>query len=326
MRSSIPCLVLWLHSATGFVAQTTTRWSSSSVRPLRLPSSLQSAATDATEALSTSQAAFLAELQAAVPELGAKPANSWPAGAGESVAGAPAVLEAFDAPGPPNVAWVSSLKVEGKISSLTILNGPLTDVPHFVSRVNILDDDTMSLFVDWRPRAYGAYEMIKPDGSYPGPEEIGRDAFTYSGARLNMEKKFFTEEFTAAIDGAKASLLGLGGSVDGSGPVNKEDALTRGPQAVELKGIPLTPDAIAAVAALRATAAKFWLGWQGDVDAHAHRPGAQVNSQYVFDTPAKQNMYTALLAKYSALYGDDGVKLAAADSGPLDEGYVGGGS
>ena len=37
-------------------------------------------------------------------------------------------------------------------------------------------------------------------------------------------------------------------------------------------------------------------------------------------------MYTALLAKYSALYGDDGVKLAATDSGPLDEGYVGGGS
>ena len=50
------------------------------------------------------------------------------------------------------------------------------------------------------------------------------------------------------------ALLGLGGSVDSSGPVNKEDALTRGPQAVELKGIPLTPDAIAAVAALRVRA------------------------------------------------------------------------
>ena len=28
----------------------------------------------------------------------------------------------------------------------------------------------------------------------------------------------------------------------------------------------------------------------------------------------------------AALYGEDGVRLAAADSGPLDEGYVGGGS
>ena len=83
---------------------------------------------------------------------------------------------------------------------------------------------------------------------------------------------------------------------------------------------------VATAVAARSMAAKFWLGWQVDMDAHAHKPGAPINSQYVFDTPAKQNMYVALLAKLQALYGEDGVRLAAADSGPLDEGYVGGGS
>ena len=37
-------------------------------------------------------------------------------------------------------------------------------------------------------------------------------------------------------------------------------------------------------------------------------------------------MYSGLLEVMKAKYGEDGIKLAAADSGPLDEGYVGGGS
>ena len=165
--------------------------------------------------------------------------------------------------------------------------------------------------------------MLKPDGSYPGPEEIGRDVFTYSGARLNMEKKLFTEEFTAAIDGAKAACWGWAGAWT-KRPREQGGRPDARPPGGGAEGHPLDARCHRRRRSLRATAAKFWLGWQVDVDAHT--PGAQVNSQYVFDTPAKQNMYTALLAKYSALYGDDGVKLAAADSGPLDEGYVGGGS
>ena len=50
------------------------------------------------------------------------------------------------------------------------------------------------------------------------------------------------------------------------------------------------------------------------------------STRYVFDSPKKQAMYSALLGVLQTQYGSDGVKLAAADSGPLDEGYVGGGS
>jgi hypothetical protein len=62
-------------------------------------------------------------------------------------------------------------------------------------------------------------------------------------------------------------------------------------------------------------------------DAHAHRPSAPVNTQYVYDSKFRQNAYMAVLPYYSGRFGaTDGAKLAAAESGPLDEGYVGGGS
>jgi hypothetical protein len=61
--------------------------------------------------------------------------------------------------------------------------------------------------------------------------------------------------------------------------------------------------------------------------SHNHRPGAPVNTQYVYDTKFKINAYEALLPVYTKLFGQaDGAKLAAAESGPLDEAYVGGGS
>ena len=46
-----------------------------------------------------------------------------------------------------------------------------------------------------------------------------------------------------------------------------------------------------------------------------------------FGIQYKINAYGALLDVYSGWYGQaDGAQLAAADSGPLDEAYVGGGS
>ena len=83
---------------------------------------------------------------------------------------------------------------------------------------------------------------------------------------------------------------------------------------------------VAAVVSAREKAADYWLGWALN-KSHAHRPGAPINSQYVYDTKYKQNAYGALLDVYVKLFGRvDGEKLAAADSGPLDEAYVGGGS
>ena len=82
----------------------------------------------------------------------------------------------------------------------------------------------------------------------------------------------------------------------------------------------------AAVMKAREQAADWWLGWATDKQ-HEHRPGAPVNTQYVYDSKFKINAYGALLGEYKAMYGAaDGQKLAVGESGPLDEAYVGGGS
>ena len=81
-----------------------------------------------------------------------------------------------------------------------------------------------------------------------------------------------------------------------------------------------------AIISAREGAASFWLGWALDT-THAHRPGAQVNGQYVYDSKYRINAYGVLLGVYTELYGQsEGEELAAADSGPIDEAYVGGGS
>lgn len=217
-----------------FLAVPSSAWAPMAGRPLLAPrassvvSVLRATAIEATAALAASQAETLAAIRAALPDLAAKPSASWSAADGVSINGGAATLEAFDAPGPNNVAWLSALTVEGKVCSLTILNGPLSDVPHFASRC-VVDDaaQTLSLFLDWRPRAYGAYEMRLEDGkqlwpavlskrplgfgphtcvrspvakqvarreppaasffpfffpgTFPGPDVLGRVAFTYSG-------------------------------------------------------------------------------------------------------------------------------------------------
>ena len=117
-------------------------------------------AADAFASFTASQAETLAKIRAGVPDLAEKPDFTWAAGGGHAVGGAPATLLAFDAPGASNVAWLSALDVEGTMSSLTVYNGPLTDVPHLASRVALTSSgDFLSIFLDWRPRAYGAYEV-----------------------------------------------------------------------------------------------------------------------------------------------------------------------
>jgi len=81
-----------------------------------------------------------------------------------------------------------------------------------------------------------------------------------------------------------------------------------------------------AILSSREKATVIWLGWALD-PSHRHRPGGPVNSQYVYDSKYKINVYGALLDSYVRLFGrSDGERLAAADSGPIDETYVRGGS
>ena len=81
-----------------------------------------------------------------------------------------------------------------------------------------------------------------------------------------------------------------------------------------------------AILSSREKATVIWMGWALD-PSHRHRPGGPVNSQYVYDSKYKINVYGALLDSCVRLFGrSDGERLAAADSGPIDEAYIRGGS
>jgi hypothetical protein len=279
-------------------------------------SRLQATAVDAIAAFESSQLSTVNKIAAAIPDLEVKPSLSW---ASEPVAGQSTKLDARDAPGPANIAWLAAVCVPNVMSSLTIFNGPLTDVPHLLSRCIIAQStNTMTLALDFRPRAYGAYELPESERS---PDKLGRDSFTYSGNRKEYESKFVNEEVLAFLQSTATSLEGATALPTGT---NEYETLTKGPHLLNVQ-MPLTDANVAAVIAAREKAADYWLSWQLE-DTHAHRPGAPINAQYLYDSKYRQNAYMALLPVHNEVFGADGNKIAAAESGPLDEGYVGGGS
>jgi hypothetical protein len=276
---------------------------------------------DAVAALDASQIATVNQIAAAIPDLEQKPDFTWTAASGVVVGGSTTTIDARDAPGPANIAWLTAICVDSKLSSLTIFNGPLTDVPHLLSRCAVIGD-TLQFTLDFRPRAYGAYELRRPDGSYPGPDELGRKSFEYSGARMSFDSKFGTEEVKAFLASTLASFEGVIGANQSPSEL---DLRTGGPLYTSVS-MPLTDSNVRAVVAAREKAASYWLSWAKD-SRNEHRPGAPVNSQYVYDTKYKQNVYGVLAESYAKIFGaDDGSKLAVGESGPLDEAYVGGGS
>jgi len=289
-------------------------------RTIRNSPILGATATDAISTLEQSQATSISSIASKIPDLQPKPDFTWTSG-DVTIGGNSATVDARDAPGPSNIAWCSALSVESKINSLTIFNGPLTDVPHLVSRCAIVGDDVLQFTLDFRPRAYGAYEMKREDGTYPGPDELGRKSFEYSGARMGFDK-FGNDDITTFLSSAVASFEG---AVDHDPNPSELDLLTRGPL-YTCKTMPLTDSNVAAVVAAREKCVDYWLSWVLD-DENRHRPGAPVNTQYVYDTKYKQNAFGSLFDEYAQLFGaEDGKSLAVGESGPLDEGYVGGGS
>ena len=266
------------------------------------------------EELASAQSLLVDKIAASIPDLIQKEGLCWD---GKIIGGNSATIDARDAPGASNVAWFASVTVDSIMSSLTIFNGPLTDVPHILSRC-VFRDGYLELAVDVRPRAYGAYELRDASGNYPGPEELGRKAFEYSGARNDYFGKFANQDIESllSIDQFEgADLMQL----------SELDTLTGGPTALHARML-ATASNIQKVASVRESIVLHWLRWVQE-GTHEHRPGAPVNTQYVYDAKFRQNAYSALLPYYSDIFGPtDGAALAAGESGPLDEAYVGGGS
>jgi len=274
-------------------------------------------------AMEASQSHIVGNIASAIPDLALKADASDIA---FTIAGQSVKLDASDAPGPANIAWLSDLCIDETMSSLTVYNGPLSDVPHLISRCAITGSGELKFFLDFRPLAYGAYDQRDASGNYPGPDTLGRKAFEYSGARKDFDTKFGTEEVVAFLEEIKGSFEGaVEGPQIGNACLGELESLTRGPLALDVT-MPLSATNVDTILSAREKAASYWLEWATN-SGNTHKPGAAVNGQYVYDSKYKINAYGVLLDVFVALFGQaEGEQLAAADSGPIDEAYVGGGS
>ena len=147
--------------------------------PFNLAMSL---ASTAAPTLARSQAAVIEKMKAA-RSLDSK---GYPADMGFdsfTIGDAQGTITAFEAPGKFNVAWCSSLNIAGSsmcLNSITTFCGPLKDVPHLITRT-VVKDSTVDLFIDFKPRAYAAYETRQADGGYGEP--TSREWFGFKSAR-----------------------------------------------------------------------------------------------------------------------------------------------
>jgi len=239
-----------------------------------------------------------------------------------TMAGSSGKVESFEGPGTPNVAWCSGLTMSGgsiSRSSVTAFCGPLTDVPHLICACGV-SDGGVDLYIDFRPRADGAYDPACATlADYPDPET--REAFAEGGNRKDFAAAFFTDEIAAA----HAELLALGTP---AAALSKDETATisAGPLLVDVR-LPLDQAQEAADAC--SAAVDRWLTWMSTAEEMKRglSAGMRQTATYTRDTKVRANHFGFLLKKYIALFGEeDGKNLASADAGPLDEAYVGGGS
>ena len=96
----------------------------------------------------------------------------------------------------------------------------------------------MHFFLDFCPRTERT--ICNADGTYPGPETLGRKSFEYSGARRDFDTKFGNEEVVGFLEGVVEKLEG---GVERRGEdmtsLSELERVTRGPLALDLV-VPLT--------------------------------------------------------------------------------------
>ena len=242
-----------------------------------------------------------------------------------TMAGAAGTINAYEGPGAPNVAWCSGLQMKGPElarASITTFVGPLTDVPHLVAMAGI-SDGGIDLYIDFRARAECGYDpSCATLAEYPDPET--REAFAESSNRKDFASAFYTEEAAAA----RAALLALPGATPA--PVTKEqvNTISAGPLLVDVR-LPLDEASAAAAAAACTDACERWLSWMltAEDNKRGLPAGMRQTATYTRDTKVRQQHFGFLLSKYTPIFGpEEGKELTAADAGPLDEAYVGGGS
>lgn len=209
-----------------------------------------------------------------------------------------------------DVAWCSALTVAGvdhdfSLKTLTAWNNPTLFVPNFYSAVGRVDG-SLSLCIDYRPRAEAGYDTALEDGTFPEP--TSREMFALGSMRKELEQLYFTEE--AAL--WAASLRALDGAQPA--PVPSVPRECAGPLLVDIR-LPLTDANVEACASAVTEAADRWLAWMAEAEKLDGRQTMQV---FAHDAKVRAMTFAYSTMMLEGRFGPSGADLAAADAGPLD--------
>ena len=207
------------------------------------------------------------------------------------------------------VAWCSALTVvkeDFSLKTLTAWNNPTLFVPHFYSAVGRADGGSLSLCIDFRPRAEAGYDTALEDGSFPEP--TSREMFALGSMRKQLAELYFTEEAASwaarlrALDGAQPA------------PTPSVPPECAGPLLVDIR-LPLTDDNVEVVAQAVSEAADLWVAWMG---AAEKLDGMKTMQVFAHDAKVRAMTYAYSTMMFEGRLGPNGAELAAADAGPLD--------
>ena len=122
------------------------------------------------------------------------------------------------------ITWLSAVEAnDGSFYSLTSWNSPQVQVPHLYWACGLVDGgSSLSLVVDFRPRAAAGYETALPDGSYPEPDStrgLCASGRSYRVCRDVLYRRRDEPDRFAQGDGGCGSIIDAVGAQSNRGPV-----------------------------------------------------------------------------------------------------------
>jgi len=190
--------------------------------------------------------------------------------------------------------------------SLTAWNSPQVNVPHFYWAAAV-EDESLSLTVDFRPRAAAGYDTILPDGSYPQP--TSREMFMMGSIRKELAEAYFTENVVDWFMSVKA----VDGAVTAVPPTVPVPCA--GPLLLDLV-MPLSEAAVDVACAACEAATAHWISWMESAEKLDQR---RIMTVFAHDSKVRASCLGMTTHRLERRFGAEaGSTLAAADAGPMD--------
>lgn len=252
----------------------------------------------------------------------------------------------------PLVSWLSLLSISTETAEattdspraiqdqvqLTAWCGPLTDVPHLITKLAIVDnrndgngssDDSPSylrLMIDFRPRLDAGYQDADR-------EPASRSDFVKAGVRRDYDGAFFTPETRQWRASVLSSCQEDHGAVESTeipqakvfsraGSGKGDWSQCHGPLYLDLS-MPHNEGSLQTALSACTAAADRWLDWVQAASTDTDQASSWMNSRLVYDrdNQVRIELFSEAVEDYGKMFGNDektGRIIALADAGRLD--------